>query len=640
MSELPKINMSKEDFEIPAEVTEELVAQGEADSRAVRELEGAVGPVEVMMGEAVLRALNEENERLEALDEGESEAEQLGVLDKETEQLGVLGEPWAERRAIFTSEAKGKNARAKAKGGKRLAAPEKKGVIDRLKQVREDAGYVGKRVLKATELPGNANVKNAEFTESEDADEAALEAAFREVTLDEVLAEEEPGRKTPMEQVAEKLGRAKVAEIIIGAIGAAREQEGNYYDYLQGQADDNEVPYEDLLQLVREQVKAGYDERKEKIKFYYSLGQKEFAEAAKVGKLRRKDAGKRGADHRASDLKFSQDFMDEGEVTWTGFEGERGAQSDEVTLVFGGDLIDEPSFDALMLSAVGVDEVDLQEKCLAVVSDKRGLEKVLARNSLAIPVEAVGEGAESWQQRSRDADALREKKAELVEQRAQRESLRREAITEVNMPAAHERMQKEVAKIKPEDWDEIFEQFQGSETDAEYEAAEKQTFAKMLERLGVKGAAEVRYLDENSNERCYLTAAEDDEGYRMWIATLSRKTVPLGSMSRSVEVLGHEADHAQQVQLIDKLRAGKEMTEKERALAEKYAYNLEHFTPFAVDPAGYNKQILEVDATLFGEGCADAFYERYEENHKTPMQKVAEALQELLKRPEAKAERS
>ncbi len=520
-----------------------------------------------------------------------------------------------------------------AKGGKRLAKPEKRSIGERLRQLRDEAGYVGRRVLKATEAGESADTKDEEA----DADEAALEAAFREVTIDEVLAEEEPKQKTSVELTAEKLGPARMAEIIIGAINVSREQEGNYYDYLQMQADNNEVPYDDLLQLVRERVKSGYDDRKEKIKFYHSLSRKDFVKAAEAGKLQRSDARETGTDHRASDLRFSQDLMADGEVNWTGFADEQNDDPDAVTLVFGGDLVDQKSFDPMIM---GVDETDLQGQCVAVVAAKtKGLAGVLAANDLAIPVYATGEGAESWLRKSRDIDQLREKKAELVEKHEREAELRRESLSNVDVEKARERMEKLAEKITPEDWDEIFERFQGCETDAEYVAAERQTFATFLDRFGVKGASEVRYIDDEKDKRAaYLTTLKDDEGYYMFIATINRHFVPLGSITKSTEVLSHEAGHTVQDDLIRRLRVGEDLSDEERELAERFRYNNDHYIPPEVDRASYEGQIMEVYGSKLSDCCVEALYNRYEEKHKTPLQKVIDGLQEMLKRPEAKAE--
>lgn len=491
--------------------------------------------------------------------------------------------------------------------------------------------------IKMTETVPEGATKDEVRQTTAEMGRAALEAAFQEVTIDDVLAEERPEQKSPTEMAAEKLGATKLAEIVIGAISEARANAGDYYDYLQRQADDNEVPYEDILLLVRERVKAGYDDRKEQIKFYYSLSEEDFARVARAGKLERADWAEEGYEHRPSDLQLSKDTVtDEG--TWTGFGDERGAKSSEVTLVFGGDLIDEASFDALNTDTVRVDEADLQERCLAVVTDEPKVKELLTDNGLAIPVYGVGEGETSWYQLARETDELAAVKEKVVERHEEQVALRKEVLTEVDVTAARERAEKLAEQVRPEDWDQIFEAFQMCETDAEYEAAEELTFTKLLERLGVKGAAAVRYLGEDDPEKCYLTVAEDNEGYRMWVATLSRKMVPAGAMSRSVETLAHEAGAARAVELAERLERDEELSAEEQELAEKYSYNLENFVPMEVDLAGYRQQLIEVDAAELGEACAEAFYTRYETKHKTPLQKVAGRLQEILRRPEAQVD--
>jgi len=501
---------------------------------------------------------------------------------------------------------------------------------------RKAWGKTGKRVMgalrhveaKSVGSEGNGGSKKAESNDG-DKDEEALEAAFREVTLDEVLAER-PEEKSPAERVAEKLGNVRLAEVVIGAINEAREHKGQYYDYLRTKADEYEVDYDDLLQLVRERVKAGYDDKKDQIKFYYPLSRKDFVKAAEAGKLERSD-DKRKRRGQASDLRFSQDTVVDGEVVLNGFGAERGAKSEEVTLVFGGDLIDEPSFDALLPDAVAVDEVDLQ-KCLAVVSEGPKLDGVLAKNNLlvlAVRDNKKGEG--SWREETRDVATLRKIKEIMVGDFQKNESLRRGTLTEVDKEAAEERMRKLAEKVKPEDWDEVFERFRECETDAEYEGAEKDTFARLLEAIDVKGASEVRYLGDDEEQKCYLTAAQDEDGYYVWIATLSREMVPSGVINRSVEVLAHEAMHAREVSLIERMKAGEELSEEEWGMAEKYEYNLDHYIPQEVDRAGNMQQIMEVDAQKFGEVAMDAFYDRYEERHKTPLQKVVEGLQEVFK---------
>lgn len=508
----------------------------------------------------------------------------------------------------------------KQQGGKRLAKGERASAGEWLKKRREEMGYVGKRVLRAAGPKSNANGPEAETATDED--EAALEEAFREVTLDEVLAEEQPEQKTAVERLAERLGRAKMAEIILGAINEAREQAGNYYDYLRTQAEANEVDYDELLQLVRERVKSGYDDRKEKIKFYYSLSGEEFKKAVEAGKLERAEEPE-GAERGVTNLRFSQDLVGEDGTVWTGFGEERGAESEEVTLVFGGDLIDEESFDALLPEAVGVDMVDLQEKCLAVVSDQPGLRGLLAKNNLAIPVYWVGEGEESWQRKARSVEELAERKADAVEKLMWEETLRREVLTEVDTVAAQERMQKLAEKFQAEDWDKSFEDFQRCKTDEEYEAAERQVFGRVLEVLGVKGAAEVRYIDDAKDTRMsYLTMARDAEGYQAWIMTENRHWVESGAMTKSIESIAHEGLHAWQMTQV----------QHQGSMAEQYGYNFANYIPPEVDRAGYRGQLIEVEARAFEEACAERFYQRYEETHKTPLAKAVEALQGWLKK--------
>lgn len=517
-------------------------------------------------------------------------------------------------------------------GGKRLAKGTPS-VGERIRRMRKDWGYTGKRVMGA--MRPEAEKADSSETDTDAEDEEKLEEAFHEVTIDDVLAEELPEEKTPVEQVAEKLGRVRLAEVVIGAINESREREGQYYDYLQGKADEYEVDYDDLLQLVRERVKSGYEDKKDQIKFYYSLSREDFVKAAKAGKLERADRDEDEYNHRPSDLRFSQDTVIDGEVVLNGFGEERGAKSDEVTLIFGGDLVDELSFDSLLPGVVGVDGVDLR-KCLAVVSREKGLSKVLSENNLPVVAVRDNDGETSWRKQNRDVAALRKIKVMMVEKLQKKERLQREALTEVDKDGVREQMRPLAEKFKPEEWDEVFERFRDCETDAAYEAAEKDTFAKFLDVLGVKGAAEVRYMDDPEDTRGgYLSVAKDEEGYRMFVTTINRHHVPLGAITRSLEVIGHESAHAWQVDFVERSLGGEELSEEDKKWAELYDYNIGHYIPAKVDKAGYREQLIEVGASAFGEACVDAFYERYEAVHKTPLQKVIEGLQELFKRPEA-----
>ena len=129
-------------------------------------------------------------------------------------------------------------------------------------------------------------------------------------------------------------------------------------------------------------------------------------------------------------MQFTHDsFNQEGELTESGFGSTVGAIGSEVSFVFGGDLIDEDSFDAAAYYP-NVDKVDIAQKCLAIVVKKpeqlEQVKKMVEAQQINVPVYLASE----YDPKSSPKDLDIRKKRALVEHANTRNQAEIQAQTE------------------------------------------------------------------------------------------------------------------------------------------------------------------------------------------------------------------
>ena len=178
----------------------------------------------------------------------------------------------------------------------------------------------------------------------------------------------------------------------------ARNTEEEYYQYIDEQAAENGVDAGELLARVRAFNKEWrFGQNRNKIRFYHATSMEALTRILNDGELlSRKERAARGEDLSAlpwsssENLQFTHDsFGPRGELRESGLGMGSGAAGSDLSFVFGGDLMDEPSFDATTIYP-SVERVNLAEKCLGIiVRDVDNVEKViglLKERNIELPV--------------------------------------------------------------------------------------------------------------------------------------------------------------------------------------------------------------------------------------------------------------
>lgn len=183
-----------------------------------------------------------------------------------------------------------------------------------------------------------------------------------------------------------------------GSINVARGAEADYYRYIRSQAKKEGIPADEMLAKVRAINKERrFGKNKDYIKFYHSTSIGGLSSILKSGQLlSRKEREARGEDvsklpwSSSENIQFSCDDFDEnGEMIRPGLGEGRGALGSEVSFVFGGDLMDEKSFESAPYYPT-VEKVDISEKCLGIIvknaENVEVVESMLKEKGIDIPV--------------------------------------------------------------------------------------------------------------------------------------------------------------------------------------------------------------------------------------------------------------
>ncbi len=188
-----------------------------------------------------------------------------------------------------------------------------------------------------------------------------------------------------------------------GSINVARGVEADYYRYIRSQAKKEGVPADEMLAEVRAINKERrFGKNKDNIKFYHSTSIDRLSSILESGQLlSRKEREARGEDvsklpwSSSENIQFSCDDFDEnGEMIRPGLDEGRGAFGSEVSFVFGGDLMDEKSFEPAPPYPT-VEKVDISEKCLGIIvknaENVKAVESMLKEKGIDIPVYTADE---------------------------------------------------------------------------------------------------------------------------------------------------------------------------------------------------------------------------------------------------------
>ena len=178
----------------------------------------------------------------------------------------------------------------------------------------------------------------------------------------------------------------------------ARSSEGDYYRYIDQQAVIDGMRSSELAKAVRAFNKEWrFGQNRDKIRFYHATSMKSLGAILKCGELlSRRERSVRGEDLTAlpwsssENLQFTYDsFGPRGELRESGLGMGSGAAGSDLSFMFDGSLMDEPSFDATTIYP-SVEKVNIAERCLGIlVRDDANIDKVmtmLKESNIVIPV--------------------------------------------------------------------------------------------------------------------------------------------------------------------------------------------------------------------------------------------------------------
>lgn len=350
------------------------------------------------------------------------------------------------------------------------------------------------------------------------------------------------------------------------------------------------------------------EEFRENGKFYYSVSLEDLPQILGSGSLKRTD---KSGNSLKSDLVLSRDVFENGEGK-SGFAEERGAKSTDVVFILDGNLVDEEDFVAIRKNAT-VDSVDLAKHCLGIISDFQGgvgrkVNQIVRQSGLAeIPVyqESAGEGF-GWATSFYPAEILRQQKAEYAEKMRGYQEVKSEVYDEVDRDGLAERIEKLSDKLDLKKLEEIILKYGNPETPGKQKEAHEALLKYYSEALGLKKELTVVYVNK-PDEAFRGRRVHGVEGEPIKVL-LNEALIDLTDLKDCARTLGHESRHEYQHELADKLEADADgLTEGEKRMAGLFAANFAGYINARDDMYGYQNQIVEVDAQLFGMACEEAY---------------------------------
>ncbi len=435
-------------------------------------------------------------------------------------------------------------------------------------------------------------------------------------------------------KVSREMGERRFNETVLQAIGRAQgEHPEAYREFLREEALKAEVRPGDLLGAAREIVKAGYTpEQRDNMRFYVVIPKEEYETALDTGELAERD-----------EWILAKDLVDgEGRLIKS---GRPTIKQGEVALILGDEVIDEPSFDALMPEPT-VEEIEFGKHVLgAVVAEADGdefLDALVGGRAVGIGFgkEAVAErldGKKRWK-----TSFWRERQREIAQSLKEHEKHERElykqVFEEVDGQALHERMKKKAEAIRPEDYNAIFELFKKCKSPEQYQEAEGMVMRFFMKKFGVKGPIKLVYTagEEMAQDGVGLYSeadlvyadkqARESASQNVSLLRMNKDLWEPGNTTRSVELLAHEVWHAWQYELDERSDAGEELNDEEEELAELYRYNNRQYVRPETNYFAYVSQLVEAEAFCMGLLCKGQYTMRFQERHGDGMKKTKRRL--------------
>ncbi len=370
-----------------------------------------------------------------------------------------------------------------------------------------------------------------------------------------------------------------------------------YYEQAQNYAKEFNVPYADFLQVLRHYNKIerfGTDDRR---KFYFSTDLETAKQVMELGFLT--DGICRSQDSEKVDgslMHLSYDYIDEAGEPKTGFAKERAAESQQVTFVLDGRIMDLDGFEAGTKYPT-IDMVDLKDYCLGVV--------VPGEESLALWYWQKRQGTGyaiydevgwNWKNDFAWTDELRDKAQQTAIQGERYLADVEKVLEKVDADAVREQMEQELDKIPMEVWRQIADFYEAAgvkllpKARAELrKSATKESLEVLAKAMGLKEMPNLMFTDKmrSSKEYGYYDAQRN-------LIIINADLLKGDGYRALVETLAHEMRHAMQHQIVKRDPDGE---------GNLYRVNEEVYIRWEDDYTGYRKQLLEVEAEAFGRGA-------------------------------------
>lgn len=342
-------------------------------------------------------------------------------------------------------------------------------------------------------------------------------------------------------------------------------------------------------------------EYREQAKFYITLDRNELAVALKTGKLERTDGG---GSTLGSNLVLSSDRLGDGH--WkSGFE-----EGQAVTLVLDGSLVDKSDMVTLSFRPT-VDEVDLKKYCLGFVTDfrdERGrqVQRMVRKSELAeIPVYQMYDGDELvWATKMFSAADLREQRRQYAAEMKEYKQEMAEIYTDASEKDLRQRIEKYARRLDQKGMEKIIEEFGRPRTDEEGAGAEQALIDYYAKALELKEAPEL--VREDDKDKRKLVEYRQDEGRsEIRINTARLDESNLGLVAQLIGAEMWRMHQQKVVELVGKDYDG--LSDEEKQYAERLRKNFLEEIKLVDDVYQHRRQMKEIDASLFGQACANVY---------------------------------
>lgn len=354
-----------------------------------------------------------------------------------------------------------------------------------------------------------------------------------------------------------------------------------------------------------------FGEKLADVKFYYSTSFEDLGEILKSGRLVRKD--EEGSALK-SDLKFSCDHT-ENEEWKSGFADERGAKSQDVTMVFDARLLLEDGFVALGKNP-SASEANWKASCLGLVIGDRDKLPTLRRvtnehGGGELPVYY----SEDWAERVFSPSDLRETRDEYAKQVERKKELTDDLYNLRALELIAGQVSEVEDNIHDDDLAQMYERHHNTETVIEQHQADEEIVGYLKAIYEINRRIDIKYYRDETSTRI---ARYDKDG----ILELNEFRTEAMHLDERMGTLGHEVRHVYQEGCAERhIMDVPGRSDEQKKYDELCFYNLKNYISDDCDPIGYLTQFVEFEATLM-DATVRKKYREVEKKMKQPSERA------------------